>query len=92
MHDRIIEIKHDAAKLVFRLEKQHDKNVSFPFSHDHFPICQLIHLHKEPHSKQINDYVHLLAEVPRYIPPGQQINKCVNVDGSTWVCNRPDIT
>lgn len=92
MHDGVIKIKHDAGKLVFGLEKQHHKHISLSLSNYHFPIGQLINLHKEPHSKKVDDYVHLLAEVPCDIPPGDQVDESVNVDGSTRVRDRADIT
>ena len=92
MHDRIIEIKHDASKLVLRLKKKHHKNVGFPLSYHPLSVGKLVHFYKEPHPENVDYDVHLLSKVPRNIPPGQQINKCVNIDGSTRIRNRSDIT
>ena len=92
VNDCVIEVKYDTAKLVFGLQHNHGIHIGFLLCHDLSTIRELVHLDKEPGSKHVDHDMHVLAKSPSDISSGDEVDKGVNVDSSSWVSYRPNIT
>ena len=92
MDDGVVKVKNNTTKLVLGLHQNHGVDVSLFLGHDLASECQLVNFYKEPGSKHIDHDMHVLAKGPCDISPRDEVDKCVDINGSSRVGNGSDVT